>query len=113
MNTKIKKQSREFSRTEMYKMCEDTSTSVQDAEGTVFSLDGYILYETTDADGRPVEVLAIKTEDGDVFSTVSETFKRNFFKILDYMDGSDESFDILITSGTSKNGRKYVSCTIN
>lgn len=112
MENTIKKQSRQLTKKELYMLCEAPSVSVQEAEGVAFKLNAYVLYDTPDSDGRTVEVLAILTDEGDVYSTISETFKRNFFKILDYMQDSDEEYDIKIITGTSRNGRRYVSCTI-
>lgn len=109
----IIEKSRELSKREEYKLCkDDNSISVQNAEGVVFEPEAYVLYETTDSKGNAIEVLSILSKDGDVYSAISETFKRHFFDIMESFEGSGEEFEILITSGTSRNGRKFASCTL-
>ena len=113
MKYQIIEKSRELTRREEYKLCvDDQSTSVQEAEGYVFEIDAYVKYITQDSEGKDLEVLAILTKDGEVLSTVSETFKRHFFDIWEAFAGTDEPFEIVVTSGTSRSGRKFASCTL-
>lgn len=56
------------------------------------------------------EILAIQTEEMGVVSTVSDTFKRDFFELWDMMDG--EHFSIHTVPGTTKAGREFVTCTL-
>lgn len=56
------------------------------------------------------EILAIQTEEMGVISTVSETFKRDFFELWEMMDG--ETFTFHTVKGQSKAGREFVTCTL-
>ena len=107
----IIKSSKELSKVEYYKLIvDDTTTSLTKAVDMILSPVCWVEYTDTNTDGRLVDVLAIQDEDGIVYSTVSEVFKRHFWAIVDLMDG--EPFAIRVLSGESKNGRKFVSCTL-
>ena len=67
----------------------------------------YAEYVDTDKD---VEVLSIVDEEENVYSTISETFKRNFWDIVDIF--GDEGFTIKKISGVTKNGRPFVNCDL-
>ena len=60
--------------------------------------------------GEIKEVIAIATPDGELFATISNTFREEFMDMVNYF-GSDLGA-IKVISGTSKAGRKYVTCSI-
>lgn len=104
-------QSRELSKIERYKLVEDdTSISVTKAVDQLLSPVVWVEYSDTNAEGKIVDVLAFMTDDGIVYSTISDTFKRHFRKIAEVMDG--EPFVIRVISGTSRNGRTFASCAL-
>ena len=71
----------------------------------------WALYEDLNVKGESVEVLAMMDADGQVYTTISEVFKRSFFGIVE--DFKDEDFpEITILEGTTKAGRSYVDCDI-
>lgn len=83
-------------------------TLIKDLEdGTEITPDYYANYNDSDKD---VEVLSIVDKEGIVYSTVSETFKRNFWDIVDIF--GDEDFTIKKISGTTKSGRQFVNCDL-
>lgn len=45
------------------------------------------------------------------FGTISQTFIKSFFEIVDIM--GDEAFAVVITGGESKSGRKFVNCELD
>ena len=63
----------------------------------------YCFYKDVNKDGKEVEVLSIMDKDGGVCATNSDTFKRDFMKIAELMDG--EEYTIEVISGQSKAGR--------
>lgn len=79
---------------------------LSDNDGRQFDVVEYILYSDADPKtGEERELLALVTNDGDILSTNSATVIRTFRDML-------ESFtmpltDIVIESGTSKNGRTF------
>ena len=91
-----------------------TIGKISDHKGEQIGVSGYAFYIDEQVDketGDMVEVklLAIKTPEGEVFATNSETFMKEFEKIVDLFDNN---FEIEIIEGESKKGRKFVSCVL-
>lgn len=113
MDYKVIKASKVLSKLETYKMIvSDANISLgKDCEGLVLTPEAWVLYETTDKAGKAIEVLSIM--DGkDVYSTISETFKRHFFDILETFGDEMVAVSIVVIYGTSKNGRQFVTCNV-
>lgn len=102
--------SREFNKAETYKLTRGTSINAKDAIGKEFGVDGYIIYNEVNSKGEEVEILAILSTEGDVISTMSTTFKREFDFIHELMDG--DPYTIRVIGGTTKSGRDFVSCEL-
>lgn len=99
------------SRTAYRLMKSPESKKMLDAEGSVLQVESWILYNSPDKDtGEIKEVLAIETPDGELFATISNTFKEEFMDMVQYF-GSDLG-SIKVLAGTSKAGRKYITCSI-
>lgn len=84
---------------------------MSDAEDSILEVKSWIVY--TDADqktGEVREVLAIETIDGEMFGTISDTFKREFGDMVGFF--GDDIGSIKVISGQSKAGRKYITCTV-
>lgn len=91
-------------------MTTDRSKKMSELKGVVIIPESWVLYEGEDQKGEPVEILTLVNE-GEIFSTISPTFIRRFRQIVDYF-GSDVG-EIVVTSGTSKAGREYISVDVN
>jgi len=95
-----------------YKMMKSPEVKkMSDAEDSILQVCAWILY--TDADqktGELREVLSITTIDGEMFGTISNTFKQEFADIVKFF--GDDVGDIKVVSGESKAGRKYITCTV-
>lgn len=82
---------------------------MSDADGQVLTIAAWALYQDEDYMTNDVkEILSILTEEGEVFATVSSTFKRDFLKMADVF--GEELKKIQVITGRSKNGRTYVTC---
>lgn len=96
-----------------YKMMKSPDVKkMSDAEDSILEVRSWIKY--TDVDnktGEIKEILTLETVDGEMFGTVSETFKREFEDIVSFF--GDNVGEIKVIGGTSKSGRKYITCTIN
>lgn len=90
------------------------SRPMKTLEGATFNIEAYALYEDANAKGDEQEVLAVLTSDeGDIFSTISATFKRDFNAIVEMVNqyGADlTTVDIEVIGGESKQGRHYIGC---
>lgn len=92
------------------------SRPMKTLEGATFNIDAYALYEDINSKGETQEVLAVLTSEGDTFSTISSTFKRDFEAIVDVVNqyGADlASVDVEVIGGESKQGRHYIGCKMN
>lgn len=96
-----------------YKMMKSPDVKkMSDAEDSILEVRSWIKY--TDVDnktGEIKEILTLETTDGEMFGTVSETFKREFEDIVSFF--GDNVGEIKVIGGTSKSGRKYITCTVN
>lgn len=108
----IKTQYGEISKKDLYKMTKGDTISVLDAVGIEFKVSKFLIYDDVNAKGEQVNVLAIMAEDRSVYSTISEVFKQRFMDIVETFGDELPTVDILITQGTSRQGRQYASCTI-
>ena len=93
--------------------CNPDSRLMKTLEGATFNIEAFALYEDVNAKGDEQEVLAVLTSEGDTFSTISATFKRDFEAIVDMVTqyGADlATVDIEVIGGESKQGRHYIGC---
>lgn len=108
----IKEKSKEFTKSELYKMTKSPSIiSVNNVEdNTELEVAGYLVFTDTNSNGEDVEILSIMGTDGIVWCTQSETFKKNFLDIYSIFDG--DIFTIVKLSGATKSGRPFVNCDL-
>lgn len=84
---------------------------MSEAEGSILEIESWIHYNSPDRETEEIkEVIAIATPDGELFATISNTFREEFTDMVNYF-GSDLGA-IKVIAGTSKAGRKYITCSI-
>lgn len=106
---KVTKTSRELTKMETYRLTKaPDSQTVQNHVGGTFAVDAWCLYEDTNSRGEELEILSILTTDGEVFNTISETFKRSFLEVMEIFEGEEVNVEVI--SGTTKAGRTYLDC---
>lgn len=95
-----------------YKMMKSPDVKkMSDAEDSILEVKSWVKYQDTDTKtGEVKEILTLETVDGEMFGTVSETFKREFEDIVSFF--GDDVGAIKIIGGTSKAGRKFITCTV-
>lgn len=87
--------------------------SMKEAVGQVIELDSWMIYQDKNSKDEDVEILAIRTKEGDVFRTISETFINAFVDIIDLACDMEEDIKaIKPVSGMSKSGREYITCVL-
>ena len=95
----------------VYRLTKSESARVQDVQrGTVIPVESYALYVEEKQDGTKQNVLAI-VGGGLKISTISKTFINSFMECAELME--PDPFSIVITGGSSKNGRQYVDCELD
>lgn len=87
---------------------------MQTAADSIIEVYAYALYtDVNRKDGTINEVLSVLTTDGEIFATISPTFKEDFFRIAEFFINAGETIpNIKVVQGESKNGRTFISCTI-
>lgn len=90
-------------------MSQQTTQIKELEDGTEITIDYWALF-TDDTKENESEVLTIVDKNGDVYATISDTFKKNFFRMVEIFD--DEEFAIVKISGTTNAGRDFVNCDL-
>lgn len=108
----IRQYPEELNKKTAYKMMRSPEIKkMMDADGSILELVSWVLYNDTDEQtGEIKEVLSILTADMEMFGTISPTFIKDFKEIADYF--GDDVGNIKVISGKSKNGRTYITCSV-
>ena len=111
---KITNKSQEFSNLEVYNMTKShkLNTLKNIENGAKIEVAGFMEWEDTNEEtGKATELMSLLTTDGVAYVTQSETFKRDFYDIVEIFD---YEFPITIEHGVgkSKAGRDYHYCAV-
>ena len=95
-----------------YKLMKSPETKkMSDAVDSVLEVRSWMDYSDVDSKtGEIREILAIETVDGEIFGTISPTFRREFADIVNFF-GEDVGA-IKVVGGQSKSGRDFITCTV-
>ena len=80
---------------------------MRDHVGQLITISGYVRYTDVDKDGKPFELMALVTSDGEVMGTNSPTAIRTFDAMIKQFKLPIE--DVMIVSHKSKNNRDYLN----
>lgn len=108
-------QSREFSTIEAYQLLRNPETQkMSNNKDIPFEVDCWCIFnDVKKTTGEVQEILSIKTKGGEVFATNSKTFMDEFLIIWNLFSEKNENVPpIKVISGTSKNGRNFITCTV-
>ena len=109
--TIINRTSKELTKKEIYQMTMSPKIQkISDNKGVVIDVAAYCFYSDEKADGNTIDILSVMDADGSIYATNSPTFRDDFERICEIMDGED--FSIQVISGTSKAGREFVTCAL-
>ena len=108
----IIKTSKDLSPQEIYFLTmAPTVQKMSDAESQTIEVDSWVVYEDENSKGEMQTILALKTPENEVFATNSKTFKEDFVKMNELFESMGEAVHaIKVTSGMSKNDRKFITC---
>ena len=111
---KITNKSQEFSNLEVYNMTKShkLNTLKNLENGAKLEVAGFMEWEDVNEEtGESTELMSLLTTDGDAYVTQSDTFKRDFFDIVEIFE---HNFPITIEHGVgkSKAGREYHYCAV-
>ena len=111
---KITNKTKEFSKLEVYNMTKshNLKTLKELENGAKIEVAGVMEWEDTNEEtGESTELMSLLTTDGAAYVTQSDTFKRDFFDIVEIFE---HNFPITIEHGVgkSKAGREYHYCAV-
>lgn len=108
----ITKMSRDLSTKEKYFLTmSPTAQSMKNAVSQRLEIKAWCLYTDTNSKGEKQEILSILTPENEVFSTISATFKEDFFRMVELFASNNETVNaIVVASGKSKAGREFITC---
>lgn len=96
-----------------YKLLKALSKKMSDAADSVIEVKAWIVFNDADFNtGEEREVLTIETVDGEIFSTISSIFMREFNDIVKHF-GSDVGAIRVIEGVSRRSGRKYLTCSVD
>lgn len=99
---------------DMYHLTMNPNTAkMKDCKGQRIEFEAWAVYQDTNRkSGELMEILAIRTPEGETFATNSPTFINDFLSMWDlFYDMGETVKAIIVTSGTSKAGREFITCT--
>ena len=101
---------KELTKEEIYFLtkAQDVMKMTEAVDSTV-DLKAWCIYTDKDAEGKDVELFAMRTDEDESYATNSPTFIAAFRDILEVFD-PEEITKLKIMSGTSKNNRQYITC---
>ena len=85
---------------------------MKDVVGQRIEIVNWAIYEDINKkNGDVQEILTISTPEGETFATNSPTFKEDFVSMWNLFTDMGSSVPaIVVTAGTSKNNREFISC---
>ena len=101
----------ELSKKQSYDLTMNPKTQkMLDAVGTVLDIAAWCHYKDNNGkDGAEQDIMSILTPEGEIYATNSETFRKDFFRMVDLF-GPDGVDCVEVITGTSKAGRPFVDC---
>lgn len=108
----ILQKSKDLTGREQHKLTKGkTSQSIKEAVGLTINVDMWCIYTDENQRKEQVEVLSIMDKEGQVYTTISDVFKRSFLDIVDEFKNEDLPA-IVVLEGSTRSGRTYVDCDI-
>lgn len=105
--------SKNLTTVDIYRLTKAPNTQrMKDVIGQRIELDKWALYEDVNKKtGEIQQILALSTPEGETFATNSPTFTNDFMEMMELFEDAGEAVSaIVVTSGTSKAGREFITC---
>lgn len=99
------------SKKDLYKMTHsNTSVPIKElADGHVINPINFVEFVDVNSKGEENYVLAIMDADGTIYNTISNTFKNEFY---DMVNSFELEFECVKLSGKTKAGRDFITCQL-
>ena len=93
-----------------YMLSNAPSAKMSEKVGSEITMAKWVVY-STDSNGVDRTVLAVITDEGEIYATISETLVSSFLNAEQYFTENGLPFErIKVFDGKSKNGRTFIDC---
>lgn len=109
----ILKKSGNLTMKEMYNLTKSPDIAkLSIMKGQTLDIKNFLVHEDETGEGKTVVIVAIETEQGELFATNSGTFTRDFQDIISMCEEAGEPLpkQIKVLPRTGKSGREYIQC---
>jgi accessory colonization factor AcfC len=101
----------ELSKRDAYRLTKAQSVKkMSEAAGSVLNPTAWVLYEDLDNKSGEVKTVLTIEDNGEIFGTISGTFIREFCDACEAFDNNPGAIKVI--EGTTKSGRKFITCEL-
>lgn len=106
----IEKTNKELSKMELYRLTHSPEAKpLKEAADQIIELENFIIYATTDKNGKEVELVSFEDKSGIVYTTNSGIVRKELIGLL---DDFGEINIIKVIKGTTKAGREFLNIVL-
>ena len=101
----------ELTKRDAYRLTRASSVKkMSEAAGSVLNPTAWVLYEDLDNKSGEVKTVLTIEDNGEIFGTISGTFIREFCDACEAFDNNPGASKVI--EGTTKSGRKFITCEL-
>jgi len=101
----------ELSKRDAYRLTKAQSVKkMSEAAGSVLNPTAWVLFEDLNSKTGELQTVLVMEDSGEMFATVSKTFIKEFCDACEAFDNNPGAIKVI--EGTTKSGRKFITCEL-
>lgn len=101
----------ELSKRDAYRLTKAQSVKkMSEASGSVLNPTAWVLFEDLNSKTGELQTVLVMEDNGEMFATVSKTFIKEFCDACEAFDNNPGAIKVI--EGTTKSGRKFITCEL-
>lgn len=101
----------ELSKRDAYRLTKAQSVKkMSEAAGSVLNPSAWVLFEDLNSKTGELQTVLVMEDNGEKFATVSKTFIKEFCDACEAFDNNPGGIKVI--EGTTKSGRKFITCEL-
>lgn len=101
----------ELSKRDAYRLTKAQSVKkMSEAAGSVLNPSAWVLFEDLNSKTGELQTVLVMEDSGEMFATVSKTFIKEFCDACEAFDNNPGAIKVI--EGTTKSGRKFITCEL-
>lgn len=101
----------ELSARDAYRLTKAQSVKkMSEAAGSVLNPSAWVLFEDLNSKTGELQTVLVMEDSGEMFATVSKTFIKEFCDACEAFDNNPGAIKVI--EGTTKSGRKFITCEL-